>query len=118
VPQSNAKRLQTAPVLGVDSCEVAQLPAENDPFRAGPQMHVRSWHALRKSVLPTIHFLFETEVHVYAFAVAANILMSFFPFLVAILTLCRSVFHWRAAVDVILRTLNDYFPTGFGVDFR
>lgn len=54
----------------------------------------------------------------YAFAVAANILMSFFPFLVAIISLCRSVLHWRAAVDVILQTLNDYFPAGFGVDFR
>ena len=60
----------------------------------------------------------QTEVHVYAFAVAANILMSFFPFLVAIISLCRSVFHWRAAVDVILQTLNTYFPEGFGVDFH
>lgn len=81
-------------------------------------MHVRSWRALRKSVQPTVRFMFETEVHVFAFAVAANILMSFFPFLVAIISLCRSVFHWRAAVNVILQTLNDYFPSGFGVDFR
>lgn len=60
----------------------------------------------------------QTEVHVYAFAVAANILMSFFPFLVAIITLCSSALHWRAAVDVILQTLNNYFPEGFGVNFR
>ncbi len=60
----------------------------------------------------------QTEVHVYAFAVAANILMSFFPFLVVIISLCRSFLHWRAAVDIILQTLNTYFPESFGVNFR
>jgi len=60
----------------------------------------------------------ETEVHVYSFAVAANLLMSFFPFLVAMIALCRSISHWRAAVDIIIQTLNDYFPEGFGVNFR
>ena len=79
---------------------------------------MRAWQALRREVMPTLEFLFQTETHVYAFAVAANVLMSFFPFLVAIISLCRSVLHWRAAVDVILRTLKDYFPSGFGVDFR
>src|SRR5579875_1948223 len=60
----------------------------------------------------------ETEVHVYCFAVAANILISFFPFLVAMVLLCRYVLHWEAAVDVIFHTVNDYFPQGFGVDFK
>jgi uncharacterized BrkB/YihY/UPF0761 family membrane protein len=50
--------------------------------------------------------------------VAANMLMSFFPFLVAIISLCRSLLHWPAAVDVIFKTLNDYFPEKFGVPFR
>lgn len=73
---------------------------------------------LERALWPSIRFLFQTEVHVYAFAVAANMLMSFFPFLVAIISLCRSVLHSRAAVDVIFRTLNDYFPENFGVPFR
>lgn len=34
------------------------------------------------------------------------------------ISLCRSVLHWRAAVDVIIQTLNDYFPESFGVNFR
>ena len=68
--------------------------------------------------LDTVRFLMETEVHVYSFAVAANILISFFPFLVAMIVLCQSVFHWRAAVELIIQTVNQYFPEGFGVDFR
>jgi uncharacterized BrkB/YihY/UPF0761 family membrane protein len=63
-------------------------------------------------------FLLRTEVHVYAFAVAANVLISFFPFLVAMILLCRLGFHWQAGVDVIIQTVNNYFPEGFGVDFK
>jgi membrane protein len=83
-----------------------------------PAQHVHSWPRLKESTWPSARFLFQTEVHVYAFAVAANVLISFFPFLVAMISLCRSVLHWRAAVDIILTTLNDYFPEGFGVNFR
>lgn len=63
-------------------------------------------------------FLLRTEVHVYAFAVAANVLISFFPFLVAMILLCRWGFHWQAGVDVIIQTVTNYFPEGFGVDFK
>jgi membrane protein len=99
-----------APVLG--------LPGRKDPFQVAPRVRVRSWRGLWNSVAPSIRFLFETEVHVYAFAVAANILISFFPFLVAMILLCKSVLHSQPAVDVILNTVNQYFPAGFGVDFR
>ena len=33
-----------------------------------------------------------TEVHIYAFSVAANVLLSFFPFLIVMLSLPRQVF--------------------------
>lgn len=89
-----------------------------DPFGTTTHLRVRSWAALWNSLWSSCCFLFETEVHVYSFAVAANILISFFPFLVAMILLCRSAFHWQAAVDVILQTVNDYFPAGFGVDFK
>jgi uncharacterized BrkB/YihY/UPF0761 family membrane protein len=73
-----------------------------------------SWAGFR----PLFLFLLRTEVHVYAFAVAANVLISFFPFLVAMILLCRWGFHWQAGVDVIIQTVNNYFPEGFGVDFK
>jgi membrane protein len=89
-----------------------------DPFHPAPPIHVRSWRALRSTIWTSFAFLVQTEVHVYSFAVAANVLISFFPFLVAVIILCRSVFHWKAGVDIIVRTVTDYFPEGFGVDFR
>ncbi|MBV9155117.1 MAG: YihY/virulence factor BrkB family protein [Acidobacteriaceae bacterium] len=90
----------------------------SDPFQQGQPVRVRSWEALWASTWPSLRFLFQTEVHVYSFAVAANILISFFPFLVAMILLCRSALHWQAAVLVIIQTVNDYFPEGFGVNFR
>ena len=52
----------------------------------------------------------ETEVHVYAFAVAASVLLSLFPFLNVILSLCRHVLHWNAAVEAVYLALSDFFP--------
>ena len=85
-----------------------------DPFRPAPHIRVASWRALGKSLFTSLRFLMETEVHVYAFAVAVNIFISFYPFLVAMILICRRVLKWQAAVDVIIRTVASYFPGDFG----
>lgn len=95
-----------------------ELPARSDPFHSEPHVHVHTWGGVGNSIWPSVRFLLQTEVHVYAFAVAANILISFFPFLVAMILLCKDVLHSQAAVNVILRTVDEYFPAGFGVDFH
>ncbi len=59
---------------------------------------------------PTFRYWMETEVHVYAFAVAASVLLSFVPFLIVILSICRHLLKWRAAVDAIHLALSDFFP--------
>ncbi|HTQ52836.1 MAG TPA: YihY/virulence factor BrkB family protein [Bryobacteraceae bacterium] len=59
---------------------------------------------------PTIRYLMETEAHVYALAISASVLLSFFPFCNVMLSFCRNVLHWRAAEDAIYLALNDYFP--------
>jgi len=51
----------------------------------------------------------ETEAHVYALAVAASVLLSFFPFFIVMVWLCRDVLHWHAAVDAIYLALHDFF---------
>ncbi len=51
----------------------------------------------------------EVEVHVYAFSIAANVLLSFFPFLVVMSGLCRAL-HWRAAEQAVFFTIKDFFP--------
>jgi uncharacterized BrkB/YihY/UPF0761 family membrane protein len=77
--------------------------------------------ALRRTsrlTLPTVQYLFSLESHVYAFAIAANVLLCFFPFAVLILSLAQNLFHWQGAANVIYLALRDWLPEDPGlVDF-
>jgi YihY family inner membrane protein len=63
---------------------------------------------------PTIQYLSQTEVHVYALSIGASVLLSFFPFLIVMLTLVRDVFHVPAAEKALVLALGDYFPGDLG----
>ncbi len=63
---------------------------------------------------PTLRYCMQTEVHVYALAIAASVLLSFYPFLVVMMSFCRHVLRWPAAVDAIYLALNDYLPGDLG----
>ena len=67
---------------------------------------------MRAQAWPTIKYMTRTDVHTFAFSVAANAILSFFPFVVLLLTLSRRVFHSPAMFDVIVNLLRDYLPTG------
>lgn len=60
----------------------------------------------------------QVEVHVYGYSMAANALLSFFPFLIVMVSLCRYVFEWQAAEDMIFLALQDYFPDPLGSFIR
>ena len=57
-----------------------------------------------------MRYCMETEVHVYALAVSASVLLSVYPFLVVMLSFCRHVLRWPAAVDAVYLAMNDYLP--------
>jgi membrane protein len=69
------------------------------------------WHRLRYHGWSTLRYLTQTEVHTYAFSVAANSILSFFPFIVLLLTLVHRVLHSAAMYDVVLQLLRDYLPS-------
>jgi len=62
--------------------------------------------------LSTVKYLTRTDVHTFAFSVAANSILSFFPFVVLMMTLIRRVFHSRVMYEVVLQLLRDYLPAG------
>jgi membrane protein len=68
-----------------------------------------SW---REQLLAAARYLFRTDVHTFAFSVAANAILSFFPFVVLLMTLIRRVFHSRLMYSVVLQLLRDYLPAG------
>ena len=63
---------------------------------------------------PTVRYLSQTEVHVYALSIGASVLLSFFPFLIVMLTLIRDVFHLPLAESALVFALRDYFPGDLG----
>jgi len=62
--------------------------------------------------LSTLKYLMRTEVHTFAFSVAANAILSFFPFVVLMMILIRRVFHSRVMAEVVAQLLRDYLPAG------
>jgi membrane protein len=48
-----------------------------------------------------LRYLLDSEVHTFAFSVAANAILSFIPFIVMLYAIANSVFHSQEMVDVI-----------------
>lgn len=63
-------------------------------------------------LLSTAKYLLRTEVHTFAFSVAANAILSFFPFVLLLLTLIRRVFHSSTMYEVVVELLRDNLPAG------
>jgi membrane protein len=73
-----------------------------------------AFRGLHRACAPTVRYWAETEVHVYGFSIAANVLLSFFPFLIVMMSLCQHVMRWPEAVEAIMMALRDYFPAEMG----
>jgi YihY family inner membrane protein len=56
------------------------------------------------------HYMAKTEVHTYAFSVAAQVILSLFPFIVLMLTLAQRVFHSSRMVDVVGDMMTNFLP--------
>jgi len=60
----------------------------------------------------SLRYLWTTEVHAYAFSIAANALLSFFPFSLLLVTICDRVLRWNGAFQVVEQLLRANLPTG------
>jgi len=66
---------------------------------------------LRRNGWSTLKYLGTTEVHTYAFSVAANAILSFMPAAVLMITVSRRVFHSRAMANAVLEMIKAFLPT-------
>jgi YihY family inner membrane protein len=69
------------------------------------------WYIWRSNGTALIRYLLDSEVHTFAFSVAANAILSFIPFVVLLYKLARSVFHSEAMVKVIGDMVEYFFPS-------
>ncbi|WP_419807039.1 YihY/virulence factor BrkB family protein [Terriglobus sp.] len=63
-------------------------------------------------IVALLKYLTQTDVHTYAFSVAANVILSLFPFIVLLLTLSRQVFHSNTMTNVVGQLMHSFLPTG------
>jgi YihY family inner membrane protein len=59
-------------------------------------------------------YLTEPEAHVFAFSIAANVLLAFYPFVLVMLSISEHVLHSTPAIQAIYLAIKDYFPGGTG----
>jgi membrane protein len=99
-----------ADVLNSDTQNDAALEA---PRAAdAPEPATRSkWYRWRKDGTALITYLLDSEVHTFAFSVAANAIISFIPFIVLLYTLSRSFFHSATMVDVVNDMVRYFLPS-------
>jgi YihY family inner membrane protein len=89
-----------------------QKPAEAVSSAAAPLRGLAEHASLAERTKALFRYLAQTEVHTYAFSVAANVILSLFPFIVLMLTLARQVFHSPAMVAVIADEIRYFLPAG------
>lgn len=83
---------------------VAEIPIE----KVRPVVRADGFWA---QVAALAKYMVRTEVHTYAFSVAANVILSLFPFIVMMLTICRRVFHSDAMEQAVVDAMHYFLPS-------
>ena len=92
------------------TAETPPVPATESP---ATRLLLRPWkHMLLHRGWPTLQYLARTEAHTYAFSVAANAILSFFPFMVLLMWLIRNVFHSDVMDKAVVDLVKDHLPVG------
>ena len=94
----------------------AEEPKSNEPeLTPKPMGDVRpvvQGYGLGAQIAALVRYMARTEVHTYAFSVAANTILSLFPFIVLLLTISRNVFHSREMEEVVGDMMKNLLPVG------
>lgn len=69
------------------------------------------WYRWRQDGVALVKYLLDSEVHTFAFSVAANAILSFIPFLVLLYTLSKSVFHSSTMTGVVNEIVISFLPS-------
>ena len=92
---------QRVPEAGDEKLSMKLAAAPAEPVEAGG-----TW----QQVAALGKYMMRTEVHTYAFSVAAQVILSLFPFIVLLLTIARRVFHSETLVNVVGEMMTHFLP--------
>jgi YihY family inner membrane protein len=82
------------------------------PPGSAPPPVIAVGHSYAQLLASTAKYVSRTEVHTFAFSMAANAILSFFPFVLLLMTLIRRVFHSRVMYEAVVQLLRDHLPAG------
>jgi len=93
----------------------ATQPTDAEPRELAPALATTSLIPVRSAatwqqIAALGRYMTRTEVHTYAFSVAAQVILSLFPFIVLLLTLSQRVFHSTKMVDVVSEMMSNFLP--------
>ena len=96
---------------------IAATPVEDEdlvgvPAQPRPPAKLAANASLGDEIWSLARYMSQTEVHTYAFSVAANTILSLFPFIVMMFTIARQVFHSKAMESAIADMIHYFLPTG------
>src|SRR5581483_4700560 len=109
-PSRSFREVYVSNVSNAGTLEVAETKSDC-PAPPAPPVTQSKWFRLRKSCASLIRYLLDSEVHTYAFSVAANAIISFIPFVVLLYTLSLRIFHSRpdGPMVAVVNDIVDYF---------
>ena len=102
LPMTKGVEIQAA--AATESKPALPAPAPQPPGRP----KARGWWPV---LVALGRYLAQTEVHTYAFSVAANTILSIFPFIVLLFTVAEQIFHSPAMTREIGGILRDILPS-------
>ena len=77
------------------------------------------WYRWRKDGTALVSYLLDSEVHTFAFSVAANVILSFIPFIVLLYMLADTIFHRFEMMQKVINDMVAYFlPSDQGLVIR
>jgi YihY family inner membrane protein len=110
VPKNNEREEERSSAALVE--EAASTSGKEETKPIDEVRPVVTDYGLGAQVLALVKYMTRPDVHTYAFSVAANAILSLFPFIVLMLTLCRRVFHSQVMSDVVAEMMRSFLPTG------
>lgn len=93
------------------SPQAGDAPVEPTVAAASPHRRRVERAGTWEQVKALAHYMAKTEVHTYAFSVAAQVILSLFPFIVLLLTISRRVFHSSKMADVVGEMMANFLPS-------
>ena len=100
-PAARPDEAKAVPGAGSEPVSPAMAAADAHPVTASG-----TW----QQIVALAHYMAKTEVHTYAFSVAAQVILSLFPFIVLLLTLSQRVFHSTRMADVVGEMMTNFLP--------